>query len=76
MSLGAVDVGLLIHGAILIVESVVRRLDQRQHELGRISTAGQRMKMVLAASPRIATPMFFGFSIIAVGGRSPTSSSI
>src|SRR6185369_13144232 len=35
MSLGAVDFGLIVDGAVVIVENIVRRLGLRQHELGR-----------------------------------------
>src|SRR5262245_24342335 len=66
MSLGAIDFGLLIDGAIVIVENVVRRLGKRQHQLGRTLTAEERMELVLVASKQVATPMFFGVVIIAV----------
>ncbi|MBI3415694.1 MAG: efflux RND transporter permease subunit [Verrucomicrobia bacterium] len=66
MSLGAVDFGLLIDGAIVIVENVVRQLGQRQHQLGRALTAEERMQTVLSASKQVATPMFCGVTIIAV----------
>src|SRR5213078_3081131 len=64
MSLGAVDFGLIIDGAVVIVENVVRRLGQRQHQLGRVLTPQERMTTVLAASRQVGTPMFFGVVII------------
>ncbi len=66
MSLGAIDFGLLIDGAIVIVENVVRRLGERQHQLGRALTGEELTKTVFAASRQVATPMFFGVVIIAV----------
>ena len=66
MSLGAVDFGLIIDGAVVIVENVVRRLGQRQHELGRALTVEERAHTVLAAAKQVGNPMFFGVVIITV----------
>ncbi len=66
MSLGAVDFGLIIDGAVVIVENIVRQLGQRQHQLGRVLTAEERAHTVLAASKQVGNPMFFGVVIIAV----------
>ncbi|HEY0548570.1 MAG TPA: CusA/CzcA family heavy metal efflux RND transporter, partial [Verrucomicrobiae bacterium] len=66
MSLGAIDFGLLIDGAIVIVENVVRQLGQKQYQLGRALTSQERMQVVLSASKQVATPMFCGVTIIAV----------
>ncbi len=64
MSLGAIDFGLIIDGAVVIVENVVRRLGARQHELGRILTREERHAEVLAACRQVGRPMFFGVLII------------
>jgi cobalt-zinc-cadmium resistance protein CzcA len=66
MSLGAVDFGLLIDGAVVIVENVLRQLGIRQHELGRKLTSEERREVVLAASKQVANPMFFGIVIITI----------
>ena len=66
MSLGAVDFGLIIDGAVVIVENVVRRLGQRQHELGRALTVEERSHTVLSAAKQVGNPMFFGVIIITV----------
>src|SRR5207248_5994826 len=66
MSLGAIDFGLIIDGAVVIVENIVRRVGQRQHELGRPLTAEERGETVLAASKQVGNPMFFGVVIITV----------
>ena len=66
MSLGAIDFGLIIDGAVVIVENIVRQLGVRQHQLGRVLTAEERTHVVLAASKQVGTPMFFGVVIITV----------
>jgi len=66
MSLGAVDFGLIIDGAVVMVENIVRRLGLRQHQLGRVLTREERSREVLAASRQVASPMFFGVLIITI----------
>jgi cobalt-zinc-cadmium resistance protein CzcA len=66
MSLGAIDFGLIIDGAVVVVENIVRQLGLRQQQLGRPLTAGERMDTVLAASKQVGSPMFFGVVIITV----------
>ena len=66
MSLGAVDFGLIIDGAVVIVENIVRQLAQRQHHLGRTLTVEERAHTVLAASKQVGNPMFFGVVIITI----------
>lgn len=64
MSLGAIDFGLIIDGAVVIVENIVRQLGLRQHQLGRALSASERLKTVRQAGTQVATPMFFGVLII------------
>lgn len=66
MSLGAIDFGLIIDGAVVIVENVVRELDLKQCALARRLTAEERSRTVIAASKQVGTPMFFGVLIIAI----------
>jgi cobalt-zinc-cadmium resistance protein CzcA len=66
MSLGAIDFGLIIDGAVVIVENVVRQLATRQHHLGRKLTAEERAHVVFAASKEVGSPMFFGVLIITI----------
>jgi len=66
MSLGAVDFGLIIDGAVVMVENIVRHLGERQHALGRKLTAAERAKEVLRSAKEVANPMFFGVLIITV----------
>ncbi len=64
MSLGAVDFGLIIDGAVVMVENIVRHLGDRQHKLGRPLTATERAREVLFSAKEVARPMFSGVLII------------
>jgi cobalt-zinc-cadmium resistance protein CzcA len=66
MSLGAVDFGLIIDGAVVIVENIVRQLAHKQAHLGRPLTVEERARTVLSASKQVGNPMFFGVLIITV----------
>ena len=66
MSLGAIDFGLIIDGAVVIVENVVRQLGVKQQQLARRLTIEERLHVVIAASKQVGTPMFFGVLIIAI----------
>jgi cobalt-zinc-cadmium resistance protein CzcA len=66
MSLGAVDFGLIIDGAVVMVENIVRQLAHRQHTFGRPLTAEERARTVLSAGQQVGRPMFFGVLIITV----------
>ncbi len=64
MSLGAVDFGLIIDGAVVMVENIVRHLGEKQHMLGRRLTREERSEEVLKSAKEVANPMFFGVLII------------
>ncbi len=64
MSLGAIDFGLIVDGAIIIVENCLRRLAERQQELGRALTTPERLEVVFAASKQVRTATAFGEAII------------
>lgn len=66
MSLGAVDFGLIIDGAVVMVENIVRVLGEKQHELGRKLTARERLHAVREAGDQVGSPMFFGVLIITI----------
>ena len=66
MSLGAIDFGLIIDGAVVMVENIVRHLGEKQHALGRVLTPQERAKEVLRSGKEVANPMFFGVLIITV----------
>jgi cobalt-zinc-cadmium resistance protein CzcA len=64
MSLGAIDFGLIIDGAVVMVENIVRHLGEKQHKLGRTLTVEERAREVLFSAKEVARPMFFGVLII------------
>ena len=76
MSLGAIDFGLIIDGAVVIVENVVRQLGIRQHHLRRPLTTEERLHTVLTASKQVGSPMFFGVLIIYLFSASYTINSL
>ena len=66
MSLGAIDFGLIIDGAVVMVENILRHLGEKQHKLGRPLTVEERARAVLTSAKEVARPMFFGVVIITV----------
>ncbi|MDB6019447.1 MAG: cation transporter [Pedosphaera sp.] len=66
MSLGAIDFGLIIDGAVVMVENIIRHLAHRQHQLQRTLTNQERVHEVLVAAKEVANPMFYGVLIITV----------
>ncbi len=66
MSLGAIDFGLIIDGAVVMVENIIRHLAEKQHKLKRRLTGTERAHEVLVAAKEVASPMFFGVVIITV----------
>jgi cobalt-zinc-cadmium resistance protein CzcA len=64
MSLGAIDFGLIVDGAIIITENCLRRLAQKQRELVRILNFQERCQEVLIASREMIQPSVFGQGII------------
>jgi cobalt-zinc-cadmium resistance protein CzcA len=66
MSLGAIDFGMIIDGSVVIVENVLRRIGERQQELGRTLNVVERQNLVKDAATEVAKPMFFGVMIITI----------
>ena len=64
MSLGAIDFGLIIDGAVIIVENCLRRLAEKQHEVGRTLTLSERLETVFEASKQVRGATAFGEAII------------
>ena len=65
MSLGALDFGLIVDGAVIIVENCLRRFGERQHQLGRLLSRDERFELAASASAEVMTPSLFGLFIIA-----------
>ncbi|MBS0340172.1 MAG: CusA/CzcA family heavy metal efflux RND transporter [Proteobacteria bacterium] len=66
LSLGALDFGIIVDGAVVIVENCVRRLAHAQARLGRVLTRGERFHEVMLASREARRPLLFGQLIIMV----------
>ncbi len=66
LSLGAIDFGIIVDGAVIIVENCVRRLAERQHDLGRVLTRAERFEVVFAASKEVRAATMFGELIIMI----------
>ena len=66
MSLGALDFGIIIDGAVVIVENCIRRLAHAQTRLGRTLTRNERFHEVFAASKESRRALMFGQLIIMV----------
>jgi len=66
MSLGALDFGVIIDGAVVIVENCVRRLAHAQEQQGRSLTRSERFQEVFIASKEARRALLFGQLIIMV----------
>ncbi len=65
MSLGALDFGLIVDGAVIIIENVLRRFGEMQHRLGRTLTREERNDLTATATVEVIRPSLFGMFIIA-----------
>jgi len=66
LSLGALDFGIIVDGAVVIVENCVRRLAAAQHRLGRILTREERFAEVFEAAREARRPLVYGQLIIMI----------
>ena len=66
MSLGALDFGIIVDGAVVIVENCVRRLAHAQAHRGRLLSRSERFHEVFAAAGEARRPLLFGQLIIMV----------
>ncbi|WP_454797934.1 efflux RND transporter permease subunit [Novosphingobium lindaniclasticum] len=64
MSLGALDFGLIVDGAVIIVENALRRLAERQEHEGRLLTRPERMEETTLAAREMIRPTVYGQLII------------
>jgi cobalt-zinc-cadmium resistance protein CzcA len=64
MSLGALDFGLIVDGAVIIVENCLLRLSLRQHHLGRTLSLDERFETVLHASREVFTPSLLSVLVV------------
>ncbi|HEX7886031.1 MAG TPA: CusA/CzcA family heavy metal efflux RND transporter [Phenylobacterium sp.] len=64
MSLGALDFGLIVDGAVIIIENCLRRLAERQHHEGRLLNLRERLEETMLASQEMIRPTVYGQAII------------
>lgn len=65
MSLGALDFGLIVDGAVIIVENCLRRFGEAQQRLGRLLGRDERFALAASATVEVIKPSLFGLFIIA-----------
>jgi cobalt-zinc-cadmium resistance protein CzcA len=66
MSLGALDFGLIVDGAVILVENCIRRIGDAQARLGRSLSREERLELVFDASSEVRQATMFGELIIMV----------
>jgi cobalt-zinc-cadmium resistance protein CzcA len=66
LSLGALDFGIIVDGAVVIVENCVRRLAAAQTRLGRVLSRDERYAEVFAAAGEARRPLVYGQLIIMI----------
>jgi cobalt-zinc-cadmium resistance protein CzcA len=64
MSLGALDFGLIVDGAVIIAENSLRHLAERQRELGRVLSLEERLETVKTSTAEMIRPSVYGQIII------------
>ena len=66
MSLGALDFGLIVDGAVIIIENCLRRYAKEQGRLGRLLTREERLNLAFEATREVRSATMFGELIIAI----------
>jgi cobalt-zinc-cadmium resistance protein CzcA len=66
MSLGAIDFGLIVDGAVVSVENCIRRFAEEQQRLGRLLSKKERLELAYDASHEVAKATLFGQAIITI----------
>jgi cobalt-zinc-cadmium resistance protein CzcA len=66
MSLGAIDFGIIVDGAVVMIENIVRRLAERQRERGRVLDRSERLETAFESAREVARPTVFGVAIIMI----------
>ncbi len=66
LSLGAIDFGLVVDGAIIIIENAQRRMAEHRTTLGRALTDDERQDVVIEAAREVRGATLFGEAIIAL----------
>ena len=66
MSLGALDFGLIVDGAVIIIENCLRRFGMAQHKKGGLLTKDERFSLAASATAEVIKPSIFGILIITI----------
>jgi len=66
MSLGALDFGLIVDGAVIIVENCIRRLSEENARTGRTLGVAERLELAFEATREVVRPSVFGVAIITI----------
>ena len=66
LSLGAIDFGIIVDGAVVFVENIVRRGSEEQERRGRTLTRDERLAVFIDAGRQVAKPTLFGVLIIMI----------
>jgi cobalt-zinc-cadmium resistance protein CzcA len=66
MSMGALDFGLIVDGAVIIVENSIRRLSMAQKQNGGVLPVKERLNVVYEATNEVIRPSLFGVMIITI----------
>lgn len=64
MSLGAIDFGLIVDGAVIVVENALRRLAMAQKKMGRTLALSERLSEVITSTKEVFQPAVFGVMVI------------
>jgi cobalt-zinc-cadmium resistance protein CzcA len=64
MSLGALDFGLIVDGAVIIVENCMKRLGQQQQRIGRKLSLKEKLTLTQTSATEVIRPSLFGVTII------------
>jgi len=66
LSLGAIDFGIIVDGAVVMVENMLRRFALRQKRQGRALDLRERLEETLASGSEVARPTLFAIAIIMI----------
>lgn len=66
LSLGAIDFGIIVDGAVIVVENCISRLAEEQQRLGRVLTRSERLEIVFEGSKEVRRATMYGELIIMI----------
>jgi len=66
MSLGAIDFGLIVDGAVVMIENTMREISEQRAHLRRSLTRSEVIRVVLESSQSLSRPIVFGIGIIII----------